>query len=119
MKSAAEVKESEDKIFKEIEKLDKKKAQLEKKLEKIRCTLPFRCKKCKTAYALKDVHVMDYEVRETHQDCQYGGEYDLWQEVLRKHIACCPKCGKSFNVRVAHDDFISETPKYSRWEDKP
>lgn len=119
MKKTSEVKAEEAKIEKEIAKLEKQKSALEKKLSKMRTALPFQCKKCKMSYAMRDVHVMAYEVRETHQHSQYGGEYDMWQETRRREIACCPKCGKSFHVKVGYDDFLSETPHYSRWEEKP
>ena len=41
------------------------------------------------------------------------------QVVERQHLACCPKCGHDFNVKVWHSDYVDSTPRYSRWEDKP
>ena len=41
------------------------------------------------------------------------------QVVERQHLACCPKCGYAFNVKVWHLDYVDSIPHYSRLENKP
>lgn len=94
---------------------------LKKHEEKIHNEWPskFRCKKCGLAFKPNELGYKDWEVRKTKQECQPMGEYDIWQVVYHEHLACCPKCGHDFNVKVDSSEYISSTPRYSRWEDKP
>ena len=102
----------------DVKALEKKLKAAEKKLEKLIMDYPrsFRCKKCKLAFEVSELGYREYEVRRTEQECQPMGEFDVWQVVERQKLACCPKCGKDFNVKVDYSEYIDSTPRYSRWE---
>lgn len=117
-KTIKEIAAEEAKLKKEEEKLKKAKAALDKKFSSLGAW-KYRCKKCGLAFKPGELGYKDWEVRRTKQECQPMGEYDLWQVVERQHLACCPKCGHDFGVKVSYSDFISSTPRYSRWEEKP
>lgn len=120
-KSLDEIGKVEKAAKAELEAVKKKFEAAKKKTEKTLREWPrmFRCKKCGIAFKVSELGYKDWEVRRTEQECQPMGEYDMWQEVERQHLACCPKCGHDFNVEVWHSDYIGSTPRYSRWEDKP
>lgn len=92
-----------------------------KKLEKISDEWPknFRCKKCGLAFKVKELGYKTYEILRHDMNSQYGGDYDIRQVKERKYSACCPICGKDFNVEAAPRDFLGSTATYSRWENKP
>ena len=118
-KKIAEIEAEERNLEDERRAIEKKIGLLAKKTAALKAQWPFRCKKCKTAFKMSEAAVMDYEVRETKMKCQYGGDYDTWQEVIHKSVAVCPICGKSFGALVDYPQYISGTEKYSRWDDKP
>lgn len=117
-KTIKEIAAEEAKLKKEEEKLKKAKAALDKKLKSLGAW-KYRCKKCGLAFKPGELGYKDWEVRRTKMKCQPMGDYDIWQVVETQHLACCPKCGHDFGVRVYHSDFINSTPYYSRWEEKP
>ena len=120
-KSLDEIDKAEKAAKAELEAAQKKFEAAKKKAEKILREWPrmFRCKKCGVAFKISELGYKDWEVRKTERKCQPMGEYDIWQVVERQHLACCPKCGHDFNVKVWYSDYVSSTPRYSRWEDKP
>ena len=117
-KKIKEIEAEEAGIKKAEAKLKKQKAALDKKSLKLR-EWRFRCKKCGLAFTSSEIGYKDWEVRRTKMKCQPMGDYDMWQVVETQHLACCPKCGHDFDVKVCHSDFINSTPYYSRWEEKP
>ena len=120
-KSLDEINKAEKAAKAELEAAKKKFEAAKKKAEKTLHEWPsmFRCKKCGIAFKISELGYKDWKVRRTEQEFQPMGEYDIWQVVERQHLACCPKCGHNFNVKVWHSDYVGSTPRYSRWEDKP
>ena len=115
MKPLKQVEAAEAKRKKEIK-------LLEKKLENLRRThntYPFRCRKCGLAFKHSEVGYKNWEVVVVKQQCQPMGEYDIRQDVEEQSLACCPKCGHNFGVKVDYSYPIRSTKTYSRWEDKP
>ena len=120
-KNLDEINKAEKTAKAELEVAKKKFEAAKKKIEEIMRKWPrtFHCKKCRLAFKINELGYRDWEVRRTEQESKPMGEYDIWQVVERQHLACCPKCGHDFNVKVWHSDYVDSTPRYSRWEDKP
>lgn len=120
-KSLDEINKAEKTAKAELEAAKKKVEAAKKKVEKIMRKWPciFHCKKCGLAFEVGELGYREYEVRMTKQECQPMGEYDIWQVVERQRLACCPKCGKDFDVKVGYSEYVDSTPHYSRWKDKP
>lgn len=117
MKSLKQLQAEEAKRAKEIELLEKKLENLRKR--KPHNSYPFRCRKCRLAFKHSEVGYKDWEVVVVKQRCLPMGDYDIKQVVEEQSLACCPKCGHNFGVKVDYSYPIRSTKTYSRWEDKP
>ena len=121
MKKLTEIQATQKKLDSEIARLEKKLASVQKQCNQLENKYPSAlvCKKCGLAYSIREVGYKRYRTRKTEQRCLSMGEYDIWQDIFNQKLACCPKCGHNFSIPVSHDDFVSCTETYSRWEDKP
>lgn len=106
----------EDKLKNLNDKISKIESELDQLDNKYNDRLT--CKKCQTIYEPNEVGYKTYKARRTIQNCQYGGEYDIYQTLEYQYLACCPKCGKNFGIEVKMSDTIENTPTYSRYDGK-
>ena len=103
----------------EIAKAKKQLAKAEDKRRKLNEKYEFKCRKCGLAFKPEEIAYTKWRTRRTHQECQPMGDYDIWQVESYEFRGCCPKCGRDFGVKVQPDEYISETRRYGRWDDKP
>ena len=103
----------------EIAKAEKVLEKARDKRAKIASAWRFKCRKCGLAFKPGEIAYTKWRARRTHQECQPMGDYDIWQVESYEFRGCCPKCGRDFGVKVQPDEYISETQRYGRWDDKP
>ncbi len=113
MKSLKQLQAEEAKRAKEIKLLEKKLENLRKPHN----TYPFRCRKCGLAFKHSEVGYKDWEVVEVVEKNMPMGDYDIREDFVEKSLACCPKCGHNFGVKVCYPKLIRSTKTYSRWDD--